>query len=138
MEKRTEFGYWHCKDSYEDFFRLKQGGYKKRPAMKKIGIFGWGVVTPKSPNIDVFEQNLDRATSWLEPFDGFGPSHFLVGRPDLDFTVCKPWIDARFEPRKYSQLNDKMGNTVKYALGAFIQALGQNPEIEELRIIISS
>jgi 3-oxoacyl-(acyl-carrier-protein) synthase len=100
--------------------------------MKKIGIFGWGVVAPKSPNIDVFEQNLERATSWLEPFDGFGPSHFLVGRPEFDFTVCKPWIDARFEPRKYSQLNNKMGNTVKYALGAFIQALGQNPGIENL------
>lgn len=100
--------------------------------MKRIGIFGWGVVAPKSPDIDVFEKNLERATSWLEPFDGFGPSHFLVGRPEFDFEVCKAWIDARFEPRKYAQLNSKMGNTVKYAVGAFIQALGQNPGLEAL------
>lgn len=100
--------------------------------MKKIGIFGWGIVAPKSPNIDVFEKNLNRATEWLEPFDGFGPSNFLVGCPEFDFAAYKPWIDARFEPRKYSVLNQKMGNLVKYAIGAFIQALGQNPGIEGL------
>ena len=89
---------------------------------KRIGVFGWGVVAPKSPDIDTFENNLKSATSWLEPFDGFGPSNFLVGRPEFDFAVYKSWIDARFEPRKYSQLQSKMGNTVKYAIGAFIQA----------------
>ncbi len=97
---------------------------------KRIGIFGWGIVAPKSPNVDVFEKNLGRATSWLEPFDGFGPSNFLVGQPDFDFEIYKEWIDRRFEPRRYSQLDSKMGNTVKYAVGAFIQALDQNPGIE--------
>lgn len=100
--------------------------------MKRIGIFGWGVVAPKSPNITIFEKNLDRATSWLEPHHGFGPSHFLVGKPVFAFTDYKPWIDARFGPRRYPQLDEKMGNMVKYALGAFIQALEQNPGIEQL------
>jgi 3-oxoacyl-(acyl-carrier-protein) synthase len=99
---------------------------------KKIGIFGWGIVAPKSPNVDAFEKNLGRATSWLEPFDGFGPSNFLVGQPDFEFEIYKGWIDERFEPRRYSQLESKMGNTVKYAVGAFIQALEQNPGIEQL------
>ena len=99
---------------------------------KRIGVFGWGVVAPKSPDIGAFERNLKRATSWLEPFDGFGPSNFLVGRPDFDFEVCRPWISDRFEPRRFSQLQSKMGNTVKYAIGAFIQSLGQNPGIEDL------
>ena len=99
---------------------------------KRIGVFGWGVVAPKSPDIDSFERNLARATSWLEPFDGFGPSNFLVGRPEFDFEVYRPWIDSRFEPRRFSQLKAKMGNTVKYAIGAFIQALGQNPGLEPL------
>ncbi len=99
---------------------------------KRIGIFGWGVVAPKSPNVDIFEDNLKRATSWLEPFDGFGPSNFLVGRPEFDFEAYRPWIEARFEPRKFSQLKEKMGNTVKYAIGAFLQALTQNEGIEEL------
>jgi 3-oxoacyl-(acyl-carrier-protein) synthase len=82
--------------------------------------------------VAAFEKNLSRATSWLEPFDGFGPSNFLVGHPEFAFEVYKPWIDERFEPRRYSQLDSKMGNTVKYAVGAFIQSLEQNPGMEKL------
>ncbi len=99
---------------------------------KRIGVFGWGVVAPKSPDIAAFERNLSSAASWLEPFDGFGPSNFLVGRPEFDFEVYRSWIDERFEPRRFSQLTAKMGNTVKYAIGAFVQALGQNPGLEPL------
>ena len=100
--------------------------------MKRIGIFGWGIVAPRSPNIKVFEKNLEKATNWLQPFAGFGPNNFLVGAPDFDFSAYRSWIESRFTPRKYSQLDEKMGNMVKYALGAFIQALEQNPAIEGL------
>ena len=99
---------------------------------KRIGIFGWGVVAPRSPNIDRFEQNLEKAESWLQGFEGFGPNNFLVGAPEFDFGDYKEWIDARFEPRKFAQLESKMGNMVKYAIGAFIQSLGQNPGIERV------
>jgi 3-oxoacyl-[acyl-carrier-protein] synthase II len=100
--------------------------------MKRIGIFGWGIVAPKSPNVETFERNLDHPTSWLEPHSGFGPSNFLVGRPDFNFSDYKAWIDNRFGPRKYSQLDEKMGNMVKYAIGAYIQSLDQNPGMGEL------
>jgi len=100
--------------------------------MQRIGIFGWGVVAPKSPNVEVFEKNLEENIEWLEPFEGFGPNNFMVGQPDFDFRHYRNWIDARFEPRKFSQLNEKMGNPVKYAIGAFIQALGQNEGLEGL------
>ncbi len=100
-------------------------------ARKRLGIFGWGVVAPRSPDVASFERNLEQATSWLAPFEGFGPNNFLVGAPQFDFSVYRQWIDARFEPRKYPQLEAKMGNMVKYAIGAFIQALGQNPGLEE-------
>lgn len=97
---------------------------------RRVGIFGWGVVAPRSPDVDAFEQNLELATSWLEPFSGFGPNSFLVGTPRFDFAGYKDWIDARFEPRRFSQVDSKSGTTVKYAIGAFIQALGQNPGLE--------
>jgi 3-oxoacyl-(acyl-carrier-protein) synthase len=97
---------------------------------KRIGIFGWGLVAPKSPDIDTFERNLEHAGSWLVPFRGYGPSNFLVGYPDFDFETYHDWFDARFPPAKYSQVKDKMGPMVLYALGAFIQSLKQNPGIE--------
>src|SRR3954464_3693133 len=98
---------------------------------KRIGIFGWGVVAPKSPNIGAFERNLEHAGTWLSPFRGYGPSNFLVGYPDFDFEAYHSWFDQRFAPAKYSQLNDKMGPMVKYAIGAFIQSLSQNAGIEQ-------
>ncbi|MBI4615433.1 MAG: beta-ketoacyl synthase [Planctomycetes bacterium] len=98
---------------------------------KRLGIFGWGVVAPQAPNVEVFEKKLETACSWLEPFQGFGPSNFLVGHPEFDFALYRPWIDARFEPRRYTQLAQKAGSTVKFAIGAFVQALGQNPGLEQ-------
>ena len=97
---------------------------------KRIGVFGWGVVAPKSPNINAFERNLEGADSWLTPFREYGPSNFLVGYPEFDFETYHEWFDQRFPPAKFSQLNDKMGPMAKYAIGAFIQSLGQNPGIE--------
>jgi 3-oxoacyl-(acyl-carrier-protein) synthase len=99
----------------------------KRP---RVGIFGWGVVAPKSPDINTFEQNLAKADSWLSPFTGFGPSNFLVGYPEFDFEEYRGWFDERFPPAKFAQLKDKMGPMVQYAIGSFIQSLSQNPGIE--------
>jgi len=98
---------------------------------KRIGIFGWGLVAPKSPDIDTFERNLQSAETWLSPFRGFGPSNFLVGYPEFDFEAYHGWFDERFPPAKFAQLNDKMGPMVKYAIGAFIQSLRQNAGIEQ-------
>lgn len=98
---------------------------------KRIGIFGWGLVAPKSPNVEQFERNLEQAGTWLEPFRDFGPSNFLVGYPDFDFDTYRPWFEQRFPPAKFAQLKDKMGPMVQYAIGAFIQSLEQNAGIEQ-------
>ncbi|HEX6158527.1 MAG TPA: beta-ketoacyl synthase N-terminal-like domain-containing protein [Thermoanaerobaculia bacterium] len=98
---------------------------------KRVGIFGWGLVAPKSPNVDTFERNLEQAGTWLTPFTGFGPSNFLVGYPDFDFETYHSWFDDRFPPAKFAQLKEKMGPMVQYAIGAFIQSLSQNPGIED-------
>lgn len=98
----------------------------------RVGVFGWGIVAPKSPDIESFRKNLSRAESWLSPFEGFGPSNFLVGMPEFDFNDYRSWIDARFAPRHFQNLKEKMDTPALYAIGAFIQALGQNPGIEPL------
>lgn len=98
--------------------------------MKRIGVFGWGVVAPQSRNIEAFESHLESTDSWLEPYKGFAQSNFLVGIPDFDFAEYKPWIDARFPPSRFPQLLEKMDTPTQFAIGSFIQALGQNPGIE--------
>ncbi|HYI12481.1 MAG TPA: beta-ketoacyl synthase N-terminal-like domain-containing protein [Thermoanaerobaculia bacterium] len=98
---------------------------------RRVGIFGWGVVAPKSPNVNAFEKNLEDSGTWLSPFTGYGQSNFLVGNPEFDFNSYRIWFDDRFPPAKFAQLKDKMGPMVQYAIGAFIQSLGQNPGIEE-------
>src|SRR5690349_2530549 len=97
---------------------------------RRIGIFGWGVVAPRTPDIAAFERNLEHAGSWLSPFSGFGPSNFLVGEPEFEFERYRAWFDQRFPPARFAQVNEKMGPMVKYAIGAFIQSLEQNPGIE--------
>lgn len=99
--------------------------------MTRIGVFGWGVVAPKSRNVAAFERNLESAETWLTPFHGFGPDTFLVGTPDFDFEEYRPWIEARFPPSRFHQLQSKMGTPTLYTIGAYIQSLGQNPGIEE-------
>ncbi len=96
----------------------------------RVGVFGWGIVAPKSPNIESFRSNLASSESWLAPFNGFGPDNFLVGNPEFEFADYRPWIEARFPPRRFQQLEEKTDLPAQYALGAFIQALGQNPGIE--------
>jgi 3-oxoacyl-[acyl-carrier-protein] synthase II len=107
-------------------------GGSRGAELKRIGVFGWGIVAPKSPNVDAFARNLEKGGSWLEPFEGFGPNAFLVGKPTFDFSDYREWIDARFPPTRYSQLTSKMDPFALYAVGAFVQSLGQNPGIEKV------
>lgn len=106
-------------------------GNVREDSVRRVAIYGWGIVAPRSPNIESFAENLGAAESWLTPFNGFGPDNFLVGTPDFAFEEYKPWVDARFRPTRFPQLVDKMDPMCCYAIGAFIQALGQNPGLEE-------
>jgi 3-oxoacyl-(acyl-carrier-protein) synthase len=98
--------------------------------LRRVGIFGWGIVAPRSPNIGAFAANLACSGSWLEPFNGFGPDNFLVGVPEFSFEDYRGWIAERFPPARFHQLSEKMDLPVLYAIGSFIQALGQNPGLE--------
>lgn len=98
----------------------------------RIGVFGWGIVAPKSPDIEAFRQNLASSESWLSAFAGFGPNNFLVGEPSFDFSVYQSWIADRFPPRTYQNLQQKMDLPAQFAIGAFLQALSQNPGLETI------
>lgn len=51
--------------------------------------------------------------------------------PKFAFADYRSWIAARFPPNRFHQLEDKMDLPPLYAVGAFIQALGQNPGLEQ-------
>lgn len=99
--------------------------------MKRVGVFGWGIVAPRSRDIEAFERHLESTESWLRPYSGYGQSNFLVGEPDFRFADYKPWIDSRFPPSRFPQLVEKMDMPTQYAIGSFVQALGQNPGLEQ-------
>jgi 3-oxoacyl-[acyl-carrier-protein] synthase II len=99
--------------------------------VRRVGIYGWGIVAPRSADVAEFERNLEGGQAWLSPFEGFGPSNFLVGEPKFDFDVYRPWLEERFPPNRFRQLTDKMDTMTLYAIGSFIQALGYNPGIEQ-------
>jgi 3-oxoacyl-[acyl-carrier-protein] synthase II len=105
------------------------GRIEKR--MTRAAIFGWGLVAPGAANIDEFERRLEEGGSWLVPFHGFGADSFLVGKPKFNFADYEGWLSERFPPAKAKQLRDKMDPTTLYAIGSFIQALGQNSGIEK-------
>lgn len=98
--------------------------------MRRVGVYGWGIVAPKAANVDEFAARLDGVETWLAPFEGFGPNNFLVGRPSFSFEAYRPWIEERFPPNRYPQLREKMDPSTLYAVGAFVQALRQNPGLE--------
>jgi 3-oxoacyl-[acyl-carrier-protein] synthase II len=100
--------------------------------MKRVAVFGWGLVAPGAANISEFEQMLAGAETHLDSFDGFGRGPFLVGQPKFDFADYEPWLASRFPPSRARQLREKMDDTSLYAIGAFIQALGQNAPLESL------
>ena len=67
----------------------------------------------------------------MQPFHGFGPDNFLVGVPDFSFEAYHGWLHDRFPPNRFRQLQEKMDMPTLYAIGSFIQALGQNPGLEQ-------
>ena len=113
----------------EDRMEPTRSGATKKA---EIGVYGWGIVAPRSPDMASFARNLEKAESWLTPFNGFGPDNFLVGEPEFDFERYRGWIEARFPANRFSQLTGKMDPTTLYAVGAFIQSLEQNEGMEAL------
>lgn len=97
----------------------------------RIGIFGWGLVAPGTRDVNLFRRKIRTGETWLEPMQGYGPSNFMVGNPDFVFEDYKDWFDKELGTGRYQMIDKKMTGNVKYVLGSFIQALGQNPGILE-------
>ena len=97
----------------------------------RIGSIRMGHRSAKIPERRSFSGIISPCPNPGYPVNGFGPDNFLVGTPDFHFSDYEEWIKSRFAPRHYQKLKEKMGAPSLYAMGAFIQSLGQNPGIED-------
>ena len=93
----------------------------------RVGVFGWGIVAPKSPNISAFSRNLSSSGTWLCPFHGFGPGNFLVGHPEFRFEDYQEWIDRRFAPAAFSKSEREDGPSLPLCHRSLHSVPGSKP-----------
>ena len=99
------------------------------PVLRKISLYGCGVVAPGASNLNQFLEVVKAGRPVLEPSKELYNA-FLVGNPKFDFSVYHDWISDRHAPSRFSQLNEKGGSNVQFAVGTTIDALESNPGLE--------
>ncbi|WP_394848286.1 beta-ketoacyl synthase [Pendulispora brunnea] len=105
-----------------------------RPSRRRIGIYGVGVVAPGGRNVQAFEALLQRGATALGPTtrSEFGNGLFAVGEPDFSFDDYAAWIAERHGEAYVTRMRAKMADNVQFAVGATIQALQCDPNLERL------
>jgi 3-oxoacyl-(acyl-carrier-protein) synthase len=102
--------------------------------VRRIGVYGWGVVAPGARNVDCLSALLERQESALA-LDGrleFGSGLFAVGEPQFDLSDWERWIRDRHGDAYVARLRAKMGDNVQFVIGATIQALVGAPGLEAM------
>jgi 3-oxoacyl-[acyl-carrier-protein] synthase II len=98
-------------------------------ARRRVLLYGCGVIAPQASNTQEFLNNVAAQTHTLEPSPELGGA-FLTGEPKFDFNNYSSWISSRHPPTKFSQLKEKGGANVQMAIGAVIDALQGNEQLE--------
>ncbi|WP_338634845.1 beta-ketoacyl synthase N-terminal-like domain-containing protein [Spirobacillus cienkowskii] len=97
---------------------------------RRVYLYGASVVAPGAANLKEFLSLLSESKCSLTLKKSFSDL-FLVGVPTFDFSQYKTWLDKRHEPKRFSLLNEKSGEVVKFAIGSLIDALETNPGLEK-------
>lgn len=96
---------------------------------RRIHLYGCGVVAPAAANVKEFLAEVESQECALVLEERLNDM-FLVGRPKFDFKDYEQWITQKHNATRFSQLNDKAGECVKFAIGTTIQALECNPGLD--------
>ena len=97
---------------------------------RRVYLYGASVVAPGAANLKEFLSLLSESKCSLTLKKSFSDL-FLVGVPTFDFSQYKTWLDKRHEPKRFSLLNEKSGDVVKFDIGSLIDALETNPGLEK-------
>ncbi len=105
-----------------------------RPSRRRIGIYGVGIVAPGGRDLAALESLLARGGTALGPTHRpeLGNGLFAVGEPDFSFDDYAAWIAERHGEAYVTRLKAKMADNVQFAVGATIQALRCDPNLEKL------
>jgi 3-oxoacyl-[acyl-carrier-protein] synthase II len=113
---------------------MKSAGAVTVGSVRRIGVYGWGVVAPGARNVHALHALL-RAGGTALALSGraeFGHGLFAVGNPDFSFDEYGAWIAERHGDAYAARMRSKMGDNVQFAVGAMIQALECDGRLEAL------
>lgn len=96
---------------------------------RRVSLYGCGVVAPGAANVREFLEVIHAQTVTLEASSDLA-GMFRVGNPKFSFEACREWIAARHNVTRFAQLAEKGGPNVQTAIGATIDALQGNPDLE--------
>lgn len=99
---------------------------------RRIGIYGWGVVAPGAKDVEALDRLLRAGETALRAArrPELGDGLFAVGEPEFAVDDYVGWIAARKGEAFATRLKKKMGDNVLFALGAAVQAMQCDPELE--------
>jgi 3-oxoacyl-[acyl-carrier-protein] synthase II len=105
---------------------INSSSHSKR---RKVFIYAASVVAPGASNLDEFLSVVAKGESTLSLKKSLS-NLFLAGIPKFNFSKYREWLEERHDPKRYSLLNEKSGDLVKYAVGSLIDALNSRPGLE--------
>ncbi|APJ03821.1 beta-ketoacyl synthase N-terminal-like domain-containing protein [Silvanigrella aquatica] len=98
---------------------------------RKVFLYAASVVAPGASNLDEFLTVVEKGESALSLKKSLS-NVFLAGIPKFDFSKYKQWLESRHDFKRYSLLNEKSGDLVKYAVGTLIDAVESRPGLEKV------
>jgi len=99
----------------------------------RIGVFGWASCA-KSPT-STFRRNLASSDSWLAPSTVWAD---IFSSALLNFSSPTTGLGSkRGSSSRFSAVGKRDGSAALYAIGAFLQALEQNPGVERSSRILA-
>ncbi|MGY3804652.1 beta-ketoacyl synthase N-terminal-like domain-containing protein [Pigmentibacter ruber] len=100
------------------------------PKRRKVFLYAASVVAPGASNLEEFLAIVEKGESALTPKQSLS-NVFLAGIPKFDFSIYKDWLEERHGPKRFTLLNEKNGDLVKYGVGSLIDALKSRPGLEK-------
>lgn len=100
------------------------------PLRRKVFLYAASVVAPGASDLDEFLKVIKNPSSTLSLKESLCNA-FLVGTPKFDFSKYKDWLEKHHDLKRYSLLNEKSGDLIKFGMGCLIDAVSSRDGLEK-------